>query len=369
MKSVGVISVAACSALVVVGLGLAGSATQMTASGTTGPTAGRDYTLNSRGSGALIVKRDGTLASQGSGGLIVKRDGELSEQGSGNSMYLNRSGALAAGGSDVESPGTLTAVATLRQGGQGVDFDPTTDGFAFANYGIGKGQRTDVLGIDSQSARVVLGDQVVCGTQTSPCMPTTEVTKWIDSGNALAIGGQCFGMAASSLLGFQGNRSSGFSGTAGVQNLEAQPELQRSLATWQASQDTLEIEGARRSVTANEATAALVDSFNDPAAERFMITVANKDPKTGSRIQGHALVPFGVFRGADGSQYIATYDPNVPGATTAIAVNPSSNTWTYEPGGAFYDGKGELELIPASALVTQPLHPDPDVDTVDSVDN
>lgn len=41
-----------------------------------------------------------------------------------------------------------------------------------------------------------------------------------------------------------------------------------------------------------------------------MMTVANKDPNTGQRTQGHALAPYAVFtlEGSD-DKYIAAYDP------------------------------------------------------------
>ena len=74
-----------------------------------------------------------------------------------------------------------------------------------------------------------------------------------------------------------------FSGPAAAQTLQSQPALQRSLATWQASQDTFEVERARQTVTANDAVTALTAAFKNPQAGQFMMTVANKDPNTGQR--------------------------------------------------------------------------------------
>lgn len=63
----------------------------------------RDGTLNTQGSGGLIVKRDGTLATQGSGRLIYKRDNTLSTQGSG-ALYLKRDNAAGGNAEDSEVP-------------------------------------------------------------------------------------------------------------------------------------------------------------------------------------------------------------------------------------------------------------------------
>lgn len=368
--AVGAVSTVVCSALVVVGLGWAGSVTQASAIDASAASGSRDYMSANAGTSLGDgggVGRDGTFTYQGTG-VFRSPDGTFETHGSG--PHLNpRTGGLADGSSASLPSDGVTAEAVLKRGPNEVEFDPRADGFGFANYGIGAGQRTDLRGVDSDSARAVLGDQAVCKDQAGTCVPTVKAKRWIDSSNKLAIGGQCFGMAAAALVGFHGKQAAGFSGPAGVQTLEAEPELQRSIATWQASQDTFEVENARRSVTANEATAALVDSFTNPQAEHFMLTVANRDPKTGARIQGHALVPFGVFRGDDGVRYIATYDPNVPRATTAVKVNPDSGSWTYAAGSLTYDGKGDLQLIPAAALETKPLNPDPDKDPPGSVDD
>lgn len=399
--TLGPLTMVICCSLAMVGIGLAGNYQSSDAASADSPSGSRDYTLLQTGGGSSVVKRDGTLSTQGSGALYYRRDGTLATQGSG-SLYIKRDGTLATQGSGslyLKRDGTLesqssggiifnprtgelgaeeaesstaegaAAVAVLKRGPNGIEFDPSADGFGFANYGIGPGLRTDVVGIDTESARAVLGNSAVCNSEADQCIPTDRAKRWIRAANKLASGGHCFGMALAALLGFQGDRSAGFTGPAGAQTLESQPSLQRSIATLQASQDTVEVEKARQVVTPNGAVAALTESFSKPQAERFLVTIANRNPKDGSRTQGHALVPFGIYAGVNDMSYIATYDSNAPGETTAIQIDSRANTWTYVSGGITYDGKGELQLISTSTLDHKPLHPDLDVDPPESVDN
>ena len=360
------------SALVVVGLGFAGGVNQSVTTASTAPDDNRDYTLNTQGSGGLIVKRDGTLMTQGSGGgLILKRDNTLNTQGSGG-LILKRDNEVGGATEDSEVPVAVAEpVAALRRGAGELAFDPSSDGFGFGNYAIGTGpDQKNVAGITTNSARAVLGDAAICKPGVEPCSPTAKAKTWIDESNKLGKYGQCFGMAAAALVGFQGGADAGFSGPAAAQTLESQPALQRSLATWQASQDTFEVERARQTVTANDAVTALTAAFKNPQAGQFMMTVANKDPNTGQRTQGHALAPYAVFslEGSD-DKYIAAYDPNTPGSAAVVHVDSAANTWTYASGSLTYDGKGDLQLVPLSALTTKPLNPDLDVDPPESVDS
>ena len=253
----------------------------------------RDGTLNTQGSGGLIVKRDGTLVTQGSGRLIYKRDNTLSTQGSG-ALYLKRDNEAGGNAEDSEVPlAVAEPVAALTRGAGQLAFDSSSDGFGFQNYAIGTGpDEKNVSGITTDSARAVLGDAAVCKPGTDPCAPTAKAKTWIDESNKLGKYGQCFGMAAA-LVGFQGDADAGFSSPAAAQTLESQPVLQRALATWQASQDTVEVERARQTLTANDAVTALTAAFKDPQAGQFMMTIANRGPKTGQRTQGHALAPYG----------------------------------------------------------------------------
>lgn len=348
------------------GIGVVGAATQASVSSTNG----RDHSLVTQGSGGLVFKRDGTLSSQGSGGgMYLKRDGSLNTQGSGR-LILKRDNTLADGGVAAQDSEVLAEpTAVLHRGPQRLAFEPESDGFAFENFAGGVGDHQHVARIDADSAASVLGSDHVCQSQAQPCQPNSKAKAWIAASNDLAKYGNCFGMATAALIGFEGNSLAGFSGPAGAQSLVGDARLQRSIATWQAAQDTVEVEKARQNVTANQALTKLSASFGQPGSDHYLLSVANRDPKTGDRTQGHVVVPFAVFAGADANSYIGVYDPNVPGTTTVVAIDSNTDTWRYEPGALTYDGSGQLQLIPASALTRQPLTPDLDIDTPATTDS
>lgn len=205
-------------------------------------------------------------------------------------------------------------------------FDFTKDAFSFNNFddSVSGGKMTAAL------AARMFGDEAVCVSGAgATCVPRAGAKVWIDDVNAQTAFGHSEGMAVLSLLMSMGKVSaSDFGGSSGAALTLDDGALRAELAYWGATQKVMAVHAKDKKLTAKEALAFLATALPN-TEEGWRLLLAIRD-STGFHA-GHAVVPFGYFRGkAKGQYFIRVYDPNFPAEERRIEVNTETNSWTYE---------------------------------------
>lgn len=205
-------------------------------------------------------------------------------------------------------------------------FDFTTQAFTFTNFDNTQsgGDMTAAL------AARMFGDAVVCssGTQEN-CQPTAAAKAWIEEVNATLDHGHSEGMAVLSLLMSLGKvdpKAFGADSAAalGFDNYALRAEL----AYWAATQKILSVHAGDKKFAPNAVIPFLATALSDKK-EAWRLLIAIRD-ESGYRA-GHAVVPFGYFKGSAPNQYfIRIYDSNFPGEERRIELDVQANTWKYE---------------------------------------
>ena len=199
-------------------------------------------------------------------------------------------------------------------------FRPEEDGFSFENYG------SELTAVDLTPSEVerMFGSQVRTDDQGT-LLPNAR--RWMEEMNGEMAGGHCEGMAVLSLLIYYGLADpSKFGGTTTSSLNISQPELQREIAYWWATQATSPAYNYRVNGPV-ETLRTLSNTFQDGknAGETWTMAVRKED---GS--DGHAVTPFAVEEREDGIYDIQVYDNNFPGQTRAVEVNSADDTFSYE---------------------------------------
>ncbi|MBX7097156.1 MAG: hypothetical protein K1X89_05560 [Myxococcaceae bacterium] len=205
-------------------------------------------------------------------------------------------------------------------------FDFTKDAFLFNNFDDSVGGAT----VDATLAARMFGDQAVCLTGAgATCRPRAAAQVWLDDVNAQMTFGHSEGMAVLSLLMSLGKVNPNDFGGANAAALSLDKgALRAELAYWAATQKLQAAHAKDKKLGARDALAFLATALPD-ANEGWRLLLSQRDA-TGFHA-GHAVVPFGYFRGTEKGQYfIRIYDPNFPAEERRIEVNAETNSWKYE---------------------------------------
>ncbi|HWQ20381.1 MAG TPA: hypothetical protein VN455_11430 [Methanotrichaceae archaeon] len=199
-------------------------------------------------------------------------------------------------------------------------FRPEEDGFSFENYG----SELKVVDLTSAEMTRMFGSRVQTDDQGT-LLPNAR--RWMEEENGEMAGGHCEGMAVLSLLIYYGLADPAKFGGSTTSSLDiSQPELQKEIAYWWATQATSPAYNYRVNGPV-ETLRTLSKTFQEGknANETWTMAVRKED---GS--DGHAVTPFAVEEKGDGIYDILVYDNNFPGQTRVVEVNSNDDTFSYE---------------------------------------
>ncbi len=213
------------------------------------------------------------------------------------------------------------------------DFDFNLHAFTFANYGTDA--RPSEMNV-ALAARM-FGREAVCTPETvaGDCEPNAAAVVWLEQINQTLVYGHSEGMAVTSLLMSLGKvNPADFGGpTASALSVE-NDALAHELAYWAATQGLDQVHEQDVRFAAKDVMPFLAKALKPGSGEGWRLLVAIRDERGFKG--GHALVPFGYFKGErDGLYYLRLYDSNMPQAEQRLTIDVNANTWEYE--GSFND--------------------------------
>ncbi len=208
------------------------------------------------------------------------------------------------------------------------DFDFTTQAFSFSNFGT----EDRGSGMTELAAIRMFGREAVClpGATATECTPRPEAAAWIAEVNQTLAYGHSEGFAVTALLMSLGKLSPADFGAPTAAGLSKNNErLQRELAYWSATQKLGAAHERDERYAAKDVMPFLARILKPGQTEayRLLVTMREGDGLRG----GHALVPFGYFKGErEGLYYLRVYDSNIPQAEQRLEIDVTANTWRYE---------------------------------------
>ena len=202
-------------------------------------------------------------------------------------------------------------------------FRPNIDGFSFQNYG------EDPVTVDLTAAEMqrMFGDKVCASTAGGKCTLTYPAERWMNQAVSAMKFGHCEGIAVlSSLMYYNKTSPSLFGGNSAIDLALQDVLLQREIGYWWTTQVTSP--GGSKKVL--ESPQAVLDTLagafgnGSGAGEWWVMGIYLPD---GSG--GHAITPYAVEDGGNGTARILVYDNNWPKDSRFIEVDTLTNSWRY----------------------------------------
>lgn len=202
-------------------------------------------------------------------------------------------------------------------------FKPDINGFSFQNYG----NNPQIVDLTPAELKRLFGDQVCRSNTDGKCILSPPAQRWMDQANYAMGYGHCEGMAVlSALMYYNKIRPVQFGGALPDQLALQNELLQREIAYWWVTQVTTPGGVKKVNESPNAVLDTLINAFKEgkKATEWWVLSLYRPDG-TG----GHTVTPFAVEDMGNGTDNILIYDNNFPKEIKAIAVNKTSNTWSY----------------------------------------
>ncbi len=225
---------------------------------------------------------------------------------------------------EVESGDNLPAPANGFLADTG--FRPSQHGYPFRNKG-GKFPRTPPL-VTSNVMVKLFGKDACIGGNTRSCKLTPPASEWAGMINRAMNGGQCEGMAVSSLTFFKGiDKANTLSPQAksahGLTHDKVAPLIGYYWA-YQAVNPVMNetMRGRRRSTPAS-----VEDRLVEMMKRGELATIGIWGPPGQG---GHAVTPYAVEDKGNGIHWIRIYDNNYPDKERYIIIDRNANTWKYD---------------------------------------
>lgn len=184
--------------------------------------------------------------------------------------------------------------------------------------------------LDTADAVRLFGADAVCIPGTDPCQATAVAAAWVDDVNETLAHGHSEGIALMTLAFHLKVRAAADFGAESVAALSlTDPKVKREIAFWAATQKLPAALQADRAFQAKDVMPFLAKALKPGETDAWRLAVVMKDGATFRG--GHALVPFGYFKGRGVGQYVLrVYDSNWPGREQRLLIDTRENTWTYE---------------------------------------
>jgi hypothetical protein len=233
-------------------------------------------------------------------------------------------------------------------------FDPTADGFGFANFSGGSGAAT--IGVNDLVE--LFGSDGLCIPGASGlCEPYPGIELFLGQLNAVLANGLCYGISASVTNHFSGDIILGGIGpeTKALVDLNRGDELDHSIAKLHMMQFSEEYRAALDTYlddSPEEIARELIASFENPgnrSTPPYTLALYTDEG-------GHAITPIGIEETESGYR-VFVYDSNWPKETRWVDIDGDS--WEYQgsavlitednnSGGGLWTGKGAgtMALIP-----------------------
>ena len=221
--------------------------------------------------------------------------------------------------------------------------------FSFANWGNYK-YTGDTF--DAGEFVTLFGAANVCvdGVATN-CQLTTEAQTRLDLLNKQVAGGRCEGMVVMSALLAAGavKLEDLQAGAKSVSDLDPNdPKLLNQIDYWWATQFDPKVLADTAAIRA-KGVKALLDETIRGLRKGVFATMGIY-----TKSSGHALLPVGVTRSADGTFNIVVYDSNFPDQLSRVVIDPVKESWVYLEGavtpgqetGGWSGTSGTIELTP-----------------------
>ena len=216
---------------------------------------------------------------------------------------------------DLPTEGLICADSGMR---------PTTDGFSFENWG----GPVESDAVTLNTAATLYGLEAVCAeAQTDSCTPLPGAQQWVEEMNASIEGGRCEGMAVLSQRFTVGldTPSNYQDGATLVADLQRENEnVGANISRWWVTQNlstVAEFNYAAQQLTPTQIAQDLVAAIRDQTGVTYGFYFDG---------QGHAVTPIAIALRADGVLEVLNYDNNYPGQITAVTIDPSTETWSYD---------------------------------------
>ncbi len=206
----------------------------------------------------------------------------------------------------------------------GLDFITGTP--TFSNYADDQSD----WALETASMVRLFSEAAVCVPASSPCRLNDFAAAWADDVNQTLKRGHSEGIAMLTLAFQQGQLNPADFGAQSVAALDlSDPRVQREIAYWAATQKIPAGLARDQSFQAKDVMKFLAKAFKAGQKEGWRLAIAMRD-ETSYR-GGHALVPFGFFKGKkEGQFYLRVYDSNLPGREQRLFIDTKANTWSYE---------------------------------------
>lgn len=257
----------------------------------------------------------------------------------------------------ASDPGTAGAVASAHITGTlvaSLGFDPSHDGFSFANYGFIAGTE-----LDPHVMREMFGNVVCATTPSDSCTLTPAAAQWAEQVAQDMFGGHCYGFSMTALRFWVKNLKASAFGGSTPYSLSLTPALQSEIAYGWASQLIPSVQRATLAGQPSGVVQFLEKALNNHSGLVYTLGLYS-GPENDANREGHAVTPIGISNLGNDKYEILLYDNNKPGTTQAMMVDAKAETWSYQvalnpsqPNGT-WSGQGtsnELDLVPVSTIL------------------
>ena len=314
----------------------------------------------------MIVLRSGTkvrlgVAAVAASILLVSCGGGAGGGGAGGGAKVDAQSALAdlivdepsaaqAGSKTADISCSGPAPSEFGSGELCVDSGYRQDSkFSFANWG--SYQYTGDTFNPDEFVTLFGAENVCISGVAANCVLTTESQAQLDKFNKQVAGGRCEGMVVlSALLAAGAVKLEDLQpGAKSVSDLDPNdPKLLKQINYWWATQFAPQVV-ADTTIIREKGIKALLDGALRGMRKGVFATMGIY-----TKSSGHALLPVGVTRAADGTFNIIVYDSNLPDQLSRVVVDPVKETWIYLEGavtpgqatGGWSGTSGTIDLTP-----------------------
>jgi hypothetical protein len=203
-------------------------------------------------------------------------------------------------------------------------FRPPRNGYSFQNQG-GQYPKTPPV-LTSAGVAKMFGKGACLGGNTAKCKLTPAANEWMGTVNRLMNGGQCEGMAVSTLAFFKKVNDPGTyaNGVTSVHEL-THDQVGPLIGYYWAFQMVNPVRSAMMKSMLFQTPNQVEDTLVEMLKKGELATVAIRGPHG-----GHAVTPYAVEDRHDGTHWIRIYDNNWPDKDRYITIDRRANTWKYE---------------------------------------
>lgn len=206
-------------------------------------------------------------------------------------------------------------------------FDFATHALSFSNFG----DRYEAGKFNADLAIRMFGADAVCQPNMSECVVDPNIQVFIDDVNKSLATGHSEGFAVVAQLFALGKlKSTDFGAARPIDLSLSNTEILRELAYYAATQRIEAVHANDKKLDARDTMNFLADQLKQAGDEGYRMMLAIKQAD-GSFSAGHAVVPFGYFRGEREGQYVVRlYDPNFPQTERRMDIDVKAGSWRYD---------------------------------------